>query len=868
MIPRSMSLRIGLAILLVPFFPPASAQWIAFNDHAPGTGTHTNASRLHVTAVGNPASGFLRNISSGTNLPVTLSITTNAAVLMQSSAANPAPGTPLANVFGGFVDFAGTPWTSAEVAGTALVTYTFSGLKTNLFYRFHGSAVRGGDSTYANRWALCEIVGATGFTNAHSSTNVLTTARVAALTAAQAAFNSGINHTATTGDYVAWDSIRPSANGTFSVTCKQYTGPVPGGSAIGSKGYAITGIRLEEFVTAVTAPAIAPQPASASVFEGQTAVLAADATGNPLFYQWLKSGVPLPSATNRTLTIPCAQFFHAGSYSFSVSNQLGFVVSSNAQLTVFAPQLVEWGRNDYGQVNVPFNLSNVVMLAAGSWHGLALQGDGRIIGWGRNGNGQATVPVEAQNPAAIAAGFYFSMALMPDRTVRCWGDNLWGQCNVPPGLNNVVMIAAAYDAAFALRTDGTVVAWGRNNLGQTDMPPGLTNVVKIFASGYYGAALKADGTAVAWGSYDPSAGGGSVAVPGELTNIVSLAAAGLHTLALKADGTLSAWGHNEYGQATIPPGLTNIVAIAAGNGFSGSHNVVLKPDQSVATWGYNNNGQSTLPPCLPSASAIGAGEYYTAVLNASDSTVTGPVMLVSPFAMGAVGRPFHHRYAARNGPVDWRASGLPPGLACDPFTGVLTGLPRAAGEHAVTITASNALGLAARVVTLIIQPNPSAPLIVQQPQSQFVIAGSNVMFHAQAVGAPAPRVQWYFKDSALPGQTNFSLMLSFVQLGQAGDYRLWANSAGGTLWSDAATLTVLTTPQFQTGSVSVDPDAGVFHLSVKSVAPGARLVIECSTNLLDWQPVLTNTPLSSPYELSLPLITNEPARFYRALAAP
>ena len=859
-------LRASILVLLVSFLPPASAQWIAFNDHGPGTLTHSNASRFHIFAGGNPASGFLRNISSGTNLPVTLAITTNG-VAKNASTGTPAPGTPLANVFGGYVDFGGSPDASAEVAGAGVVTYTFSGLKTNLFYRFHGSAVRG-DPTYVNRWTLCEIVGAAAYTNAHSSTNVLTTARVAALTGAQAAFNSGVNNSATTGDYVAWDSIRPASNGTFSVTCKQYTGTVPGGASNGSKGYAITGIRLEEFVTAVSAPAIAPQPASVSVFEGQTAVLTADATGNPLFYQWLRSGVPLAGATNRTLTIPCAQFSHAGSYSFSVSNQLGFVASSNAQLSVLAPQVIEWGRNDYGQVNVPFNLSNVVMLAAGSWHGLALQGDGQIIGWGRNNGGQINIPVEAQNPAAIAAGFFFSMALMPDRTVRCWGDNLWGQCNVPGGLDNVVMIAPAYDAAFALRADGTVVAWGRNNLGQTDLPPGLTNVVKMFANGYYGMALKADGTAVAWGSYDPSAGGGSVAVPADLTNIVSLAPSGLHTLALKRDGTLSAWGHNEYGQTTIPPGLTNIVAIAAGNGFSGSHSVALKPDRSIATWGYNNNGQSTLPPCLQPAAAIGASEYYTAVLNASDSTTVGPVMLVSPFAMGAVGRQFHHRYAARNGPVDWHANGLPTGLTFDPVTGVLTGLPRTPGEHSVTITASNALGTASRVVTVIVQPNPSAPLIVQQPQNQVALVGSNVMFQVQVAGGPAPRVQWYFNEAILPGQTNATLALPFAQLGQAGAYRVLASSSGGAVWSDAATLTVLTAPQFQTGSASADQGAGVFHLSLNNLAPGTRLVIECSTNLLDWQPVFTNTSLTSPYELSLPLATNEPARFYRALAGP
>jgi hypothetical protein len=139
MFPRLSLTGLGLLASTVVSF----AQWVAFNDHAPGTGTHANTTRYHAFTNGNPNSGVLRNSNSGTNLPVVLTISVSAGVVGQSSAANPAAGTPLANVFGGFVDFQGSPLTSIEVSGAAVVTYTFSNLKTNALYRFHGSSVRG-----------------------------------------------------------------------------------------------------------------------------------------------------------------------------------------------------------------------------------------------------------------------------------------------------------------------------------------------------------------------------------------------------------------------------------------------------------------------------------------------------------------------------------------------------------------------------------------------------------------------------------------------------------------------------------------------------------------------------------------------------
>ena len=52
-------------------------------------------------------------------------------------------------------------------------------------------------------------------------------------TCSQAALDSGVNHTAATGDYVSWDKIQPGPNGTFAVTCRQYVGSVPGGTSGG-----------------------------------------------------------------------------------------------------------------------------------------------------------------------------------------------------------------------------------------------------------------------------------------------------------------------------------------------------------------------------------------------------------------------------------------------------------------------------------------------------------------------------------------------------------------------------------------------------------------------------------------------------------
>ena len=48
-------------------------------------------------------------------------------------------------------------------------------------------------------------------------------------------------------------------------------------------------------------------------------------------------------------------------------------------------------------------VDNVVAIAAGDYHSLALKSDGTVVGWGYNVNNQTTVPAGLSNVVAIAA---------------------------------------------------------------------------------------------------------------------------------------------------------------------------------------------------------------------------------------------------------------------------------------------------------------------------------------------------------------------------------------------------------------------------------------------------------------------------------
>jgi hypothetical protein len=173
------------------------------------------------------------------------------------------------------------------------------------------------------------------------------------------------------------------------------------------------------------------------------------------------------------------------------------------------------------------------------------------------------VPVRGlRDVVALAAGHGHTLALQVDGTVWAWGNGTLGQLgdgttssrSTPvqvSGLTDVVAIAAGGGHSLARTADGSAWAWGLNDAG----PAG--------ASG--GGQL---------GVGDMSNRLTPVLVHG-LTDVVAIAAGGVHSLARTADDTVWAWGANGFGQvgdgsttSRLTPvpidGLTDGIAIAAG----------------------------------------------------------------------------------------------------------------------------------------------------------------------------------------------------------------------------------------------------------------------------------------------------------------
>lgn len=405
------------------------------------------------------------------------------------------------------------------------------------------------------------------------------------------------------------------------------------------------------------------------------------------------------------------------------SNRFGI---DTRPLTVTVDTLIAWGYNAFGQTNCPVQVSNVLAIAAGQNHSLALQADGKILHWGNTSSGLNNIPADASNVVAIAAGNRHSLALKGDGRVVAWGDNRFHQTSVPADLSNVVQIAAGFSNSIALKADGHIAVWGSGYYGETLIPANLSNVTAIAAGGNHFLALVGDGRIVGWGNNNY----GQTKAPPGLRNLVAIAAGGNHSLGLRADGHVVGWGDDTYKQIEIPPSLSNVVAISAGT----YHSIALRADGSLMAWGDTAYLKTNVPVGWNNIAAISAGGNHNIALLNLQAGLAPPEFMGAPWVLGSARDTFFFRPTLRNAATNFAARGLPGGLTMDPNTGIVTGKALQSGTYTVVIAATNSQGGTERSFTFFL--NSAAPALVSQGPLTGAL-GLAFTYQITAINSPA-----------------------------------------------------------------------------------------------------------------------------------
>ncbi|MEI7844497.1 MAG: S8 family serine peptidase, partial [Chloroflexota bacterium] len=113
--------------------------------------------------------------------------------------------------------------------------------------------------------------------------------------------------------------------------------------------------------------------------------------------------------------------------------------------------IVCWGRNDYGQTNVP--TGTYTQVSAGNYHTCGLKSDGSIVCWGLYGSGPTNVPTGTYTQ--VSAGGSNTCGLTSDGSLVCGGDNYYGQTTVPAG--TYTQVSAGDNHICGLKSDGSIV---------------------------------------------------------------------------------------------------------------------------------------------------------------------------------------------------------------------------------------------------------------------------------------------------------------------------------------------------------------------------------------------------------------------------
>lgn len=302
-------------------------------------------------------------------------------------------------------------------------------------------------------------------------------------------------------------------------------------------------------------------------------------------------------------------------------------------------QIWSWGLNAEGQLgngtrtssNTPVRVTmtgvladvDIVAVAAGGWHSMALDSEGRVYTWGQNIFGELGIGTTVSSAVPVRVS-----GLLEGRRVTQMSAS--GVLDVAaPGSSST----AQFGSSGAVDDEGRVFTWGagaggRLGIGASPVrqtTPALVGglvadlrVVDVAVGATHSAVLSEDGRVFSWGDRRQGAlgnGGGTAGsnaspvattMSGALSGVpVAQLSAGWHgTSAIGSNRQIYGWGWNDMGQlgtgsrtdALLPVradmaafGALEIDPISVNRGYR--FTLALGDDGRVAAWGAGANGQ-------------------------------------------------------------------------------------------------------------------------------------------------------------------------------------------------------------------------------------------------------------------------------------
>ncbi len=178
---------------------------------------------------------------------------------------------------------------------------------------------------------------------------------------------------------------------------------------------------------------------------------------------------------------------------------------------------------------------------------------------------------------------------------------------------------------------------------------------------------------------------------------------------------------------TNPSGTPlTISSINFGPGFNVAGGTCMVSSTIPASGGSCTIAVTATPVAAGSASS--SLQVVTSPLSNNPSViiqVTGvplpsaPVITSPSTASGSVGTAFSYGIAATNTPTSFNATGLPPGLAVNTTTGLISGTPTTSGTYSVAVSATNGSGTGSLTVTITITPASTPAVQLSQTAVPF-----------------------------------------------------------------------------------------------------------------------------------------------------